>query len=228
MINIDKVTKQYHYSNTATIEELSVYIGNGLHTLLIDTQSGKTTLVKLLLGIEQCDSGSITLLGEEPTTRQDVALLDSSLLLFRRRSVLYNLMYPLLVRGISRQQAKSIATQQASLYHLDDSVTRHARTLSLDRQIMLAVARATIVDRQLIVCDSLDDICSKQRWQWVVDRLCASADNVLILTRNMHHAVGDVTVIQHNKVVHTGNADSAIQALGTTMWLDNLIGECNE
>ncbi len=225
MIKLDKVCKQYHYSADKVLDNLTVDIESGIATLLIDVQSGKSTIAKLILGLEQYDSGSISVLGAEVGQCHDIALLDSRLLLWDKRTVLYNLMYPLIVRGMSKSQAKQQAIQQATKYSLHDVLNRRVGTLEHNRQIQLVVARATIRQLQLAIVDNLDSVCDDNSWQWVVGELTEHCQNILILTSHVDKAIGTVYVVKDNQLVHTGSAQTAKAVIQNSAWLYNMIGE---
>ncbi len=225
MIKLEGVTKQYHYSNDKVLDNLTVQIDDGLATLLIDVQSGKSTLTKLILGLEQCDSGTISVLGNDAGVNHDIALLEGSLLLWEKKTVLFNLMYPLLVRGVPKQQAKLIAKQQAHSYQLDDIANKCVCKLDHDKLVELVVARATIRPLQLAIVDMLDSVCDISQWKWVIDKLAQHCNNVLVLTSNVKRAVGKVYVIAGNMLVHTGTRKSAKEVVAGNAWLYNMIGE---
>lgn len=225
MIKLDSVTKQYHYCNDKVLDNLSIDIDSGLATLLVDVQSGKSTITKLLLGLEKCDSGSITVLGNQPGANHDIALLDGSLLLWDNKSVLYNLMYPLLVRKVPKKQARAIAKEQAVKFNLDDIMHKRVCKLEHDRLLDLVVARATIRPLKLVIVDMLDSVCNITQWNWAIDALTTHCSNVLVLTSNSKRAVGTVYVVHNNQLVHVGSRDSAMQVCVDNIWLFNMIGE---
>ncbi len=228
MIRLEHVTKQYHYSDSKVLDDVTLDIPQGISTLLVDVQSGKSTIAKLLLNIEQATSGSIYVLGEVAGSSRDIAFIDSSLLLWQGKSVLKNLIYPLTVRGIGKKQAIAQATAHAEQCALSSMLSVKVSKLSLADQINVAVARATIRPLQLVILDSLDSVCDEGMWHSIIDILTSHCDNVFVLTSNSARAVGSVAVLQDNKVVHTGSASSARQVLSDSVWLYNKIGEYSE
>ncbi len=225
MIKLEGVTKQYHYSNDKVLDNLTVDIEDGVATLLIDVQSGKSTLTKLILGLEQCDSGTISVLGSKAGVNHDIALLDGSLLLWEKKTVLFNLMYPLLVRGTPKAQAKLHAKAQALKFQLDDIIHKRVCKLNNNRLVELVVARATIRQLQLVIVDMLDSVCNVTQWKWAIGKLTQHCNNVLVLTSNAKRAVGRVYVVANNTVVHIGTKKTAKQVVDNGAWLYNMIGE---
>lgn len=225
MIKLEGVSKQYHYSNDKVLDNLTVDIDDGLATLLVDVQSGKSTITKLILGLETADSGTISVLGSEPGVNHDIALLDGSLLLWERHTVLFNLMYPLIVRGMPKQQAKLYAKAHAHSYQLDDIINKRVCKLEHDRLVEIVVARATIRQLQFAIVDMLDSVCNISQWKWAIDKLTHHCANVLVLTSNAKRAVGRVYVVANNQVIHIGTKKTAKQVVDNGAWLFNMIGE---
>lgn len=225
MIKLDNITKQYHYSTDTVLDNVSLHLDYGINTLLVDTQSGKTTIAKLLLGLELPDSGTVAVLGNQKTALHDIALLDSKLLLFEKRTVLYNLMYPLIVRGVDKSTARAKALDVAEQFGMTDIVKCRVNKLQHNKKIELCVARATMRKVQLAIIDNLDAVCSSEQWQWVADNITTHCNNVLLLTSNINSAIGHTTILHNNIVIYSGDSDKASKVLEGQWLLYNRVGE---
>jgi putative ABC transport system ATP-binding protein len=124
---------------------------------------GKTTLISVIAGILDQDSGQCEVLGRE-LNHMDKAERTH----FRGRSIgfvfqLFNLLpalsavenvsVPLLLKGMARKDAESQAEQVLRAVDLGSRLDAHPNNLSGGEQQRVAIARAVVHDPTLIVCD---------------------------------------------------------------------------
>ena len=124
---------------------------------------GKTTLISVIAGILDQDSGQCEVLGRELNHMGDAERTH-----FRGRSIgfvfqLFNLLpalsavenvsVPLLLKGMARKDAESRAEQVLRAVDLGSRLDAHPNNLSGGEQQRVAIARAVVHDPTLIVCD---------------------------------------------------------------------------
>lgn len=222
-IVLKDITVKYPYEDFCLLENFSVAITNDITTLLIDRQSGKTTIAKLLMGLMKPNSGNIFVDGMDwlqvkPKDKQ-VAYLPYPPLLFGGRSVSYNLRYPLKVRRLDKQQQLDIVSKVANQAQLTDYLQTKAKKIPLNLQIKLAVARIMVRKINFVLMDdsihSLDDATK----QMLIDYCQQHNVGIINLTSNINNAIGHTILIQHSNVIAQGDIDTVSKAKQQLLWL---------
>src|SRR5450830_2009853 len=118
MIEFHNVFKQYAKDATA-LSDVTLSIGKGeLVFLAGPSGAGKSTLLKMIAAIERPSAGSVVVNGQDigklkpagvPFLRRNLGLIFQQQRLLTDRSVLANVMMPMLVTGLSRAQAEERA-----------------------------------------------------------------------------------------------------------------------
>ncbi|GIW78729.1 MAG: ABC transporter ATP-binding protein [Gemmatales bacterium] len=136
------------------IEELSIY-KNDVLVLLGPTGSGKTTLVKILTGLEPPDEGCVEYKSESlgphaslARSRQ-IALAPQRPIMFRG-SVFNNVAFGPTVRG---RKDDAIVREILRALELSDLARQDARTLSVGQSQLVAVARALACQPEVLLLD---------------------------------------------------------------------------
>ena len=71
-VEIHSLTKQFKKPETTAIDSLSLNVETGKITGLIGADgAGKTTLIRLIIGLLTADSGTISVLGLDPVTQKE-------------------------------------------------------------------------------------------------------------------------------------------------------------
>ncbi|TQS70123.1 ABC transporter ATP-binding protein [Rhodobacteraceae bacterium] len=140
------------------IPDLSLEIARGeLVTLLGPSGCGKTTTLRMLAGLESPSAGQIMIGGREvthlPPNRRDVAMVFQSYALFPHMSVLDNVAYGLESGGMKRAQARHHADRGLALVGLEAMGHRLPAELSGGQQQRVAVARALVLEPQVLLLD---------------------------------------------------------------------------
>lgn len=125
-----------------------LYIEPGkIHGILGHNGSGKTVLLKLIMGILKPDAGTIDYEGLTP---QDMTMMTQRPYLLHS-SVYENLVYPLKLRGIRPKEAEmdQLLAQAGLLAHKK----QYARSLSSGERQKLSFLRALVFQPKLVIID---------------------------------------------------------------------------
>lgn len=221
MIVFDNVTLRYHYDEYDLLKGVSFSLTEGVNTVLADTQSGKTSICKLLTKQVSPTSGLITVNGADicsiTNANLDILYLSRNPTFFQNRSMLYNIAYPLRVRKVPKQVRNQIAQEVATKLHLDN-IQRKVKSLDSGQRQLLALARGLTVKRQTVLFDdffNLDD--GLQQIQQTLALF--EGANCVLLTSESDLALGNVVVLDGGKVVYQGDASDAKQVVSKLGWL---------
>jgi NitT/TauT family transport system ATP-binding protein len=124
---------------------------------------GKSTLLRLIAGLDHPTAGSVNLTGSS-TSKIAYVFQDAHLLPWR--NVLRNVVLPLELAGVPRQQRRERALSAIQQVGLTDAISRYPAQLSGGMRMRVSLARAMVTDPQLLLLDepfaALDEI-TRQR-----------------------------------------------------------------
>lgn len=146
------------FGSFTAIPDLSITIEPGtLVTLLGPSGCGKTTTLRMLAGLEHPTSGRI-LIGDKdvtmlPANERDVSMVFQSYALFPHMSALENVAYGLLSSGLKKNDAREKAEEGMKLVGLGGMGHRLPAELSGGQQQRVAVARALVLEPQVLLLD---------------------------------------------------------------------------
>ena len=129
----------------------------GLHVLLGPTLAGKTTLMRLMAGLDQPTSGRIAMDGRDvtgvPVRRRSVAMVYQQFVNYPTLSVYENIASPLRVAGLERRVIEARVAEAARLLRLEPLLRRTPGELSGGQQQRTALARALVKQADLVLLD---------------------------------------------------------------------------
>ena len=162
MIEFHQVCKQYG-REAAALSDITLTIAKGeLIFLSGPSGAGKSTLLKMIAAIERPSSGTITVNGQDigrikpsglPYLRRNLGLMFQQQSLLTDRSVLANVMLPLLVTGHAKADAQKRARAALDKVGLLDKAMHEPQSLSGGEQQRVAIARAIVNRPQIILAD---------------------------------------------------------------------------
>jgi iron(III) transport system ATP-binding protein len=157
--------------DVVAVDNVSLEIETGkLFTLLGPSGCGKTTMLRMIAGLEMASSGSI-LIGDRdvtrlPATDRDVSMVFQSYALFPHMTVLENVSYGLKFSGFKKAETAERATAGLELVGLRGYGNRLPSELSGGQQQRVAVARALVLEPQVLLFDEpLSNLDAKLRRQ---------------------------------------------------------------
>ena len=146
------------FGSTRAVDQVSLDIPEGeFYSLLGPSGSGKTTVLRLIGGFEQPDSGTVRLFGQDvtrlPPYRRDVNTVFQDYALFPHLSVLDNVAYPLTVRDVPVFERRARAGEMLDLVQLTAFGNRRPSQLSGGQRQRVALARALAARPRLLLLD---------------------------------------------------------------------------
>ncbi|MGO4560361.1 ABC transporter ATP-binding protein [Rhizobiales bacterium 3FA27D7] len=140
------------------INDVSLTLQHGsLNVLLGPTLSGKTSLMRLMAGLDRPTSGSIWFDGADvtgmPVQKRNVAMVYQQFINYPAMTVYENIASPLRVAGVDRATIDREVRQAAELLKLTPYLQRTPLNLSGGQQQRTALARAIVKNARLVLLD---------------------------------------------------------------------------
>jgi len=221
------------YGAVRAVDDLTVDVAPGRITAFLGANgSGKTTSMRLLLGLADADAGSATIDGRPyrsmPYPMREVgAVIDQGF--HPRRSARNHL------RLVARQAGASPARveETLALVGLTEAAHRWVGGFSLGMRQRLALASAMVGDPQVLVLDEPFNGLDPQGIQSVREFLRGFADNGGTVFLSSHllaevaHSADDAVIIDHGRLVTAGpvaalHPGSSLAVVVTTVDSDRL------
>lgn len=152
MLSIKNLSKHYH--GKLILDDVSFDVQPGQVVVLLGKSGvGKSTILRILTGLEMKESGTI-MLDDKPLTIQKVGMVFQDFNLFPHLTVEENIMLPLQkVAEKTKEQAKKIADDLLAKYELTSQAQMYPKGLSGGQKQRVAFARTLAMQPQLICCD---------------------------------------------------------------------------
>lgn len=170
--------------------DLEVEAGE-LVSVLGPTGCGKTTLLRILAGLEPATSGTVHLAESAGRAKAGVVFQQSSLLPWRR--VLANVAFPMELAGVPRGPARSKARKLLELVRLEGVEHAWPYELSGGMQQRAAIARALATGSDLLLLDepfgALDDQTRIVLQEVLLELWRDRGTTVLFVTHNIEEAL---------------------------------------
>jgi ABC-type Fe3+/spermidine/putrescine transport system ATPase subunit len=193
---IDGLVKRF--GPVTAVDRASLEIGSGeLFCLLGPAGAGKTTLGRLVAGLEECDDGEISfnerMIHRLPPSRRRVGFVFPDFALWPTLSVAQNVGFPLKMEGREKSQRRRQVGEALTLLRIDTLAGKRPDQLSRAQSLRVALARAIVTEPELLILDEpLDPFDSRGREEaWDEIRRLRGELNIttMLLTRAVPEAL---------------------------------------
>jgi multiple sugar transport system ATP-binding protein len=155
-IRIEHVTKRFGIKKA--LDGVSLTIKDKSFTCILGPPgTGKTTLLRILIGLEKPDKGEIYVNGENVTLRnpgdREISLVAQSFALYPHMKVYENIAYPLKLKKIPKLQRRKKVKEIARFLKIDNLLDRVPTQLSGGEQQRVAIARAMVKKAKVFLFD---------------------------------------------------------------------------
>ena len=147
-----------HYGAVVALDHLDLTLEPGeLIALLGPSGCGKTTTLRLLAGLEDADTGRITVAGKDITgvsaAKRDMGMVFQAYSLFPHMTVRQNVAFGLRLRKVGTAERDQRALEMLELVGLAVQADRYPHQLSGGQQQRVALARALAIEPQVLLLD---------------------------------------------------------------------------
>ncbi|MDR2671668.1 MAG: ABC transporter ATP-binding protein [Oscillospiraceae bacterium] len=194
------------YEGVPVVEDISLTLpAGGCVSLLGPSGVGKTTLFHVLAGVDAPDAGRVLLSGVEITGAAGrVSYMLQKDLLLEYRTVLDNVILPLVIRGETRARARAHAASFFAPFGLQGCEQKYPYQLSGGMRQRAALLRTCLMNNPVILLDepfsALDAITRRQLHAWYLD----IADRMRLSTIFITHDVDEAITLSDTVYILTG------------------------
>lgn len=159
------------YGGVAALDGLTLHIEPGEFVALLGPSGcGKTTALRCLAGLEDPDSGTITVGGADvtrvPTNKRDMGMVFQAYSLFPHMTARQNVEFGLELRKHDKSARRDRAAQMLELVGLSAHLDKYAHQMSGGQQQRVALARALAIEPRVLLLDEpLSALDAKVRTQ---------------------------------------------------------------
>ena len=173
-IEVHDVTKRF--GDFVALDDVSLTVPDGsLTALLGPSGGGKSTLLRVIAGLETADSGDVRIGGESmaavPAQKRGVGLVFQHYAAFKHMTVRDNVAFGLKVRKRPKAEVRTRVDELLGLVHLDGFADRYPSQLSGGQRQRMALARALAVEPRVLLLDepfgALDARVRQELREWL-------------------------------------------------------------
>jgi sulfate transport system ATP-binding protein len=205
------------FGNFVALDDVDLNVGRGqLTALLGPSGGGKSTLLRIIGGLEEPDAGHVRIDGREttgvPAQKRNVGFVFQHYAAFKHLSVYRNVAFGLEIRKRPKDEIRKRVFELLELVHLEQFADRLPAQLSGGQRQRMALARALAVEPSVLLLDepfgALDAKVRRELRDW----LRRLHDDVHVTTVFVTHdqeealeVADEIVVINHGRIEQVGS-----------------------
>jgi len=209
------VTKRF--GTFLALDDVTLEVGSGeLTALLGPSGGGKSTLLRIIGGLEEADSGRVVIDGVEatgiPAQRRNVGFVFQHYAAFKHLSVYRNVAFGLEIRKRPKAEIRRRVQDLLELVHLEQFADRMPAQLSGGQRQRMALARALAVEPKVLLLDepfgALDAKVRKELRDWLRRLHDEVHVTTIFVTHDQEEALevaDSLVVINHGRIEQVGS-----------------------
>jgi sulfate transport system ATP-binding protein len=217
-IEIRNVNKRF--GDFVALEDVNVSLPTGqLTALLGPSGGGKSTLLRIIAGLEKADTGTVTIEGVDATRmspqKRSVGFVFQHYAVFKHMSVAKNVAFGLEIRRKSKDEVRARVDELLKLVHLSQFADRLPSQLSGGQRQRMALARALAVQPKVLLLDepfgALDAKVRKELRDWLRRLHDEVPVTTVFVTHDQEEAMevaDEIVVINDGRIEQVGTPDS--------------------
>ncbi|CUR61364.1 sulfate ABC transporter, ATP-binding protein [metagenome] len=216
-IEITNVTKTW--GDFVALDDVTVSLPTGqLTALLGPSGGGKSTLLRVIAGLETADTGTVSIEGVDatglPAQKRNVGFVFQHYAVFKHMTVAKNVAFGLEIRKKPKEQVAARVEELLKLVHLSQFGHRLPAQLSGGQRQRMALARALAVEPSVLLLDepfgALDAKVRKELRDWLRRLHDEVPVTTVFVTHDQEEAMevaDEIVVINEGRVEQVGTPD---------------------
>jgi len=207
------------FGDFVALDDVSVSIPTGqLTALLGPSGGGKSTLLRIIAGLETADTGTVSIEGRDatslPAQKRNVGFVFQHYAAFKHLSVRKNVAFGLEIRKTPKDEVRARVDELLALVHLTQFAERKPAQLSGGQRQRMALARALAVQPSVLLLDepfgALDAKVRKELRDWLRRLHDEIPVTTVFVTHDQEEALevaDEIVVINEGRVEQVGSPD---------------------
>lgn len=193
VLSVNEVSKSFE--DGQVIKDVSIELHEGeIVSLLGVSGGGKTTLFNIIAGLSMPDAGNVTLDGVDITGKPgNVSYMLQKDLLLPYRTIVDNVALPLLIRGMSKKEAREKASSYFEEFGLAGTEKKYPAQLSGGMKQRAALLRTYLFSEKVALLDepfsALDMLTKGTVHEWYLDVMEKIKLSTLFITHDIDEAI---------------------------------------
>lgn len=223
-LKIDRVTKKY--DKKIACDRISLTLGKGVYGLLGANGAGKTTLMRMICGILDPSSGSISYDGIDVSReeyRELLGYLPQDFGYYPEFTAQDFMMYIAALKGIPKSRAKVKTAELLEMVSLKNEAKKKIRTFSGGMKQRLGIAQALLNDPKILVLDEPTaglDPKERIKFRNIISRM--GADRIILLSTHIvsdiEHIANTILIMKDGQMIHEGALEDIIAVIRGKVW----------
>ncbi|WP_045876083.1 sulfate ABC transporter ATP-binding protein [Pseudofrankia sp. DC12] len=214
-IKVNSVGKRF--GTFVALDDVNLSVADGrLTALLGPSGGGKSTLLRIIGGLEQPDTGTVRINGTDatgiPPQRRNVGFVFQHYAAFKHLSVYRNVAFGLEIRKRPKAEIRERVHELLALVHLEQFADRLPEQLSGGQRQRMALARALAVEPSVLLLDepfgALDAQVRKELRDWLRRLHDEVHVTTIFVTHDQEEALevaDELVVINHGRIEQVGS-----------------------
>lgn len=196
-LHIQNISKSFHSKNGgfSALEDINLDVREGEFVCIVGPSGcGKTTLLNIVAGLENADSGEVWISGHKINgAGPDRVVIFQEAALFPWLNVLKNVEFGLKQKGVNGSQRRNTALEYLKMVHLTKFQHAHVHELSGGMKQRVAIARALAMNPEMLLMDEpFSALDAQTRWilHFELQNIwLKTKKTILFVTHNIREAV---------------------------------------
>jgi sulfate transport system ATP-binding protein len=214
-IEVQSISKKF--GNILALDEVSFTVPAGsLTALLGPSGGGKSTVLRIIAGLEVPDTGSVFIDGQDvthvPARSRGIGFCFQHYAPFRHMNVWENVAFGLKVRRQSKEEIARRVAELLELVRLEGFAKRYPSQLSGGQRQRMALARALAVEPSVLLLDepfgALDAQVRKELRRWLRELHDKVAVTTVFVTHDQEEAMevaDEIAIIREGRLEQVGS-----------------------
>ena len=217
------ITKSYNNCNV--IQNVNINLDEGeIVSLLGISGVGKTTVFNILSGLVKPDVGKVFLEDKDITgIPGNVSYMLQKDQLFEFKTIIDNISLPLIIKGIRKEEARSIARSYLDKFGLENCEKSYPKQLSGGMRQRAAFLRTYLFSSEVALLDepfsALDPFTKYNMYRWYLDII----KDIRLSTMFISHDIDEAILLSNRIYIMAGNPGEIVAEIKIINKPDDII-----